>query len=608
MANVQAAKRTGRGKPARPKPGARSGSVRHGSRRGASSDPVFVLCAGRSGSTLLRFVLDAHPDLACPPETNVPALCGQLANVWALIEGAPLSANRGDEPPEIPDPVIAGVRETMDRMVGSYLTRRGKKRYCDKSLGTARYAYLMSRVWPEAKFICLVRHPMDVIASGIEACPWGLGGYGFDQYIAETPSNSVFAMARFWVDNVATILAAEDEYSDRCHRVRYEDLVSDPQGTADALFEFLGVAKVPGVAEKIFAAERERFGPADYKIWNTSEITTDSVGRGWTMPAGLIGPQVLEAMAELCGKLGYLQVDDHWGTAERPDDLRVPIVADSDEEKGEQAAAETAPAQPQEAGAGAPAAEAPAAEAPAAEASAAEAPAAEAPATGASAAEAPAAGAPAAGAPATGAPAAGAPAAEAPAAEAPSAAASSDEPPEPEPEAEEMPDLAPRLIERLREGVVRIGDTFTHRWDPCGTESFMIVATPEGNHGPDTRWLVDLSSRSVRPANGYHGPAVAANGGQANSAGNPAKSTNFDVIGPAEAWEQVIAGRVNLSVALRRNDLRYCEDEEAGPIIAETRAGMLADLLGLATWGQARPGAGRAMARARTEPAANGAE
>jgi hypothetical protein len=63
-----------------------------------SADPVFVLCNGRSGSTLLRFLLDAHPDLACPPETNLPALCAQLATVWSLIEGAPLSANRGDEP------------------------------------------------------------------------------------------------------------------------------------------------------------------------------------------------------------------------------------------------------------------------------------------------------------------------------------------------------------------------------------------------------------------------------------------------------------------------------------------------------------------------------
>jgi hypothetical protein len=36
-------------------------------------DPVFVLCMARSGSTLLRFLLDAHPELACPPETMLPA-------------------------------------------------------------------------------------------------------------------------------------------------------------------------------------------------------------------------------------------------------------------------------------------------------------------------------------------------------------------------------------------------------------------------------------------------------------------------------------------------------------------------------------------------------
>jgi hypothetical protein len=49
------------------------------------TDPVFVLCMGRSGSTLLRFLLDAHPELACPPETSLPALCGQLSVVWSLI-------------------------------------------------------------------------------------------------------------------------------------------------------------------------------------------------------------------------------------------------------------------------------------------------------------------------------------------------------------------------------------------------------------------------------------------------------------------------------------------------------------------------------------------
>src|ERR1700677_1258062 len=164
-------------------------------------DPVFVLCHARSGSTLLRFLLDAHQDLACPPETNLSALCAQLATVWSMIEGAPLSANRGDEPPAIPDAAIAGTRETMDRIVGRYLQRRGKLRYCDKSLGTARYAELITRVYPAAKFLCMYRHPMDVIASGLEACPFGLTGYGFDSYNATTPGNAVLALARYWVDN-----------------------------------------------------------------------------------------------------------------------------------------------------------------------------------------------------------------------------------------------------------------------------------------------------------------------------------------------------------------------------------------------------------------------
>lgn len=287
------------------------------------ADPVFVLCNGRSGSTLLRFLLDAHPDLACPPETNLPSLCGQLATVWSLIEGAPLAQDRGDKPPEIPDAAISGIRETMDRMVGSYLERRGKKRYCDKSLGTAGLAELLLRVYPDAQFICLYRHPADVIASGLEACPWGLNGYGFDPYIASTPGNAVLALARFWADNTAITLAAEERFPDRCTRVRYEDLVTDPEGTADDVFRFLGAAPAPGVSMACFSAEREKFGPGDHKIWYTSEVSASSVGRGWSIPTALIGPQLLGALKELTDKLGYVPLDGDWGTSARPADMRL---------------------------------------------------------------------------------------------------------------------------------------------------------------------------------------------------------------------------------------------------------------------------------------------
>ncbi len=87
------------------------------------NDPVFVLCCGRSGSTLLRFLLDAHPDLACPPETNMAALCAQLASLWSLLAGAPLPVEPQDEPPVIPSAAIAGIRQSLDLMVGPYLAR-----------------------------------------------------------------------------------------------------------------------------------------------------------------------------------------------------------------------------------------------------------------------------------------------------------------------------------------------------------------------------------------------------------------------------------------------------------------------------------------------------
>jgi hypothetical protein len=305
--------------------------LENGHGRSLVADPVFVLCVGRSGSTLLRLILDSHPDLACPPETNIPALCSQLAVVWSLIEGAPLALQRGDAPPVIPQAAIAGIRQTMDLMTGPYLARRGKKRYCDKSLGTAVYADLLLRVYPGTRFICLFRHPMDMISSGMEACPWGLNGYGFDRYIADTPGNAVMALARYWLDGAATIAAVEERHPGSCYRVRYEDMVADPERVATGIFRFLDVGPVTGIAEAVFSRDHERFGPADHKIWYTSEISKGSVGRSDSLPVGLIAPPVLDSINALLDKLGYVRVDESWGTADMPDSL---LVSDGEADGG----------------------------------------------------------------------------------------------------------------------------------------------------------------------------------------------------------------------------------------------------------------------------------
>ena len=317
----------------------------------AGEDPVFILCAGRSGSTLVRFLLDAHPDLACPPETKLPWLARQLAAAWAVIEdtapsaapSAPVLAGTvlagtdsagtdsadGSDDGAVSELVAAGLRRSLNPMIESYLARRGKKRYCDKSLGAAQHAGLLLRIWPGARFICLYRHPMDVIRSGLEASPWGLTGYGFEPYVASPPDNNVAALARYWLDYSAAIVAAEERFTDRCLPVRYEDLVTEPDREAARMFGFIGVRPAPGIADRCFGLGHQRFGPGDYKIWNTAEITAASVGRGWSIPARLIPAPLLDRVNELADVLGYVQVGERWGTGARPTDLRVPAGAET---------------------------------------------------------------------------------------------------------------------------------------------------------------------------------------------------------------------------------------------------------------------------------------
>jgi hypothetical protein len=301
---------------------------------------------------------------------------------------------------------------------------------------------------------------MDVIASGIEACPWGLNGYGFEPYISSTPGNAVWALARFWVDSVTATLATEEQFAASCLRVRYEDLVADPETMAAGIFEFLGVPQEPGISRRCFSSERERFGPADYKIWHTTRISDKSVGRGWSVPAAMIPLPVVQTMNELTEKLGYLPVDEAWGTAALPADLRTGHTR-----------ADDAPA------------------------------------------------------------------------ETPGSAVVGD---------------------RLRVGLARIDSEFIQRWKSFSEESFAVVTMPPSaaGGGRGNRWRVDLASRTV-------------------TSGDDGADTAWDIVGSIDAWHAVLGGDTNLGVAMRRCELRYCQTEEAGPVAADLRIGMLTDLLGL---------------------------
>ena len=275
--------------------------------------PVFILTGSRSGSTLLRFILDSHPDLACPPETGISSACVQLARAWDVLDNG--DSTPADETAGSSPLALAAVRESMDRAFGSYLRRRGKQRWCDKSLDNHLNADLLAELYPDAKFICLYRHCMDMVASAVETCPWGLHRYGLDPYVAQHPGNSVAAVGSYWMATVQSILKFEENHPESCHRVRYEDLVTAPEETAAAIFSFLGAEQVPGITRECLSAPHESNGPGDDKIWFTDEVTSDSIGRGVGVPAAALHASLRETINETLAKLHYRTIGDDWNAA-----------------------------------------------------------------------------------------------------------------------------------------------------------------------------------------------------------------------------------------------------------------------------------------------------
>jgi hypothetical protein len=295
----------------------------HAARAEPPKAPVFILTTSRSGSTLLRFILDSHPDLACPPETSVSAALAQLARVWGVLENTRSGEPQPPMAPAAPSPqAAAAMRAAADDAFRDYLLARGKKRWCDKSLDTFQFADTLTQVYPDAKFIVLTRHCMDVIASGVETCPWGLSRFGFDPYVAQYPGNSVAAIGSYWLTCTQANLAFGEKHPDSCHRVRYEDLVATPEETAAAIFSFLDAAPAPGITETAFATPHDSDGPGDEKIWFTSGVNGDSVGRGVNVPAAALPPPLRQLINETLTKLDYRTVEEDWNAASGPIDPR----------------------------------------------------------------------------------------------------------------------------------------------------------------------------------------------------------------------------------------------------------------------------------------------
>jgi hypothetical protein len=296
-----------------------------------SSSPTFIACGARTGSTLLRRLLDSHPAIACPAETDLALLMEAFLRTGGVLLGA--------DDGSAPNPLLAEARGVIDGLASRHLERVGKDRWCDKSLSNVLHLDTLAAAWPDARFILLHRHVMDFIASALDAQPWGLSEFGFASFAAETPGDPVNALAAYWLDRTYRLLAFEQGHPQRCLSLRYEDLVARTDEVLEMLWGFLKVSPEPDAVARAFQPRDNRAsgigsaGRGDNKTWYTSGVHNQSVGRGARIPAQRIKPTALTAVNDLGRRLGYGPIGPDWGAGgpvpgpeAKPDTLEVRVV------------------------------------------------------------------------------------------------------------------------------------------------------------------------------------------------------------------------------------------------------------------------------------------
>jgi hypothetical protein len=207
----------------------------------------FIVGSPRSGTTLLRAMFDSHSDLAIPPESYfIVGLYRRLADGQHPLDReaflAKLMAHErfgrwGIGPHEVAAAFDRDVPATYADAIRSvyrlYAKVRGKSRYGDK---TPRYSIdvpLLAELFPEARFIQIVRDGRDVALSLMDV-RLGQG------HVREA---ALLWRARVRAARRAGVVLGPYRYRE----VRYEDLVDDPESILTRLCSFIDLDFEPSM-------------------------------------------------------------------------------------------------------------------------------------------------------------------------------------------------------------------------------------------------------------------------------------------------------------------------------------------------------------------------
>jgi len=257
--------------------------------------PGFIIGVYRSGTTLLRYVLDSHSHIAVPPESNyLQSLAGFAEDPWVRKGFTGIGVNE--------DGLLQHLRDFAWTPLDDYANAKGKQRWFDKTPSyTNILPFLNSLFGPECRYIMLYRHGLDVANSMANGHAQNVIYGPAKRYVTDTGATPRLGYTRYWVDQCQKMLDFEAAHPGQCLRLRYEDYAGDPEAQLPKLFEFIGEPWEPEVLE--FYKQPHDFGLQDHKVGETRGFAP-STGNYRQWPQADIDASA-EAAAEMLALLGY---------------------------------------------------------------------------------------------------------------------------------------------------------------------------------------------------------------------------------------------------------------------------------------------------------------
>jgi protein-tyrosine sulfotransferase len=232
----------------------------------AENLPIIIGGFYRSGTSLLRRLLDSHTRIHCAPEIKFfkdfhgDYLKDELRHVRFFATLASLGLSEEERLM-----LFGGAFVKSHEMAAA---RAGKARWADKNPENVLYLEQWRRLLPGGfVFVHMIRDPLDALAS--------LREIGFQKTVPAALVDKAKLLKTF----MDAGMYYSERHPDSSVVVSYEELVREPEKTLTRLFAFLGENFEQEILARFMLPERGS-GIEDPKVGKTSIVHQDSIGRG----------------------------------------------------------------------------------------------------------------------------------------------------------------------------------------------------------------------------------------------------------------------------------------------------------------------------------------